>query len=289
MREQSLYFAYGSNLDAADWSVWCEEQGEETEPLVEVSPAWLVDWSMRFHYRSIRREGGAADVVPDGKGTAVPGVLFNLSPRGWALMDRKEGAPTHYERASVSVMTADGRSVTAITYVVAKEKRRSSLQTPTDAYAALIQGGLDNRNLSIQHLKSAIQKIDASSAIQYVFVYGTLMRGQSRWAQLKPWSSGPVRPGRVNGRLHHLGAYPGLRLEHDGIVHGELHRCECIEQALDELDRVEGWNARRPEDGLYARLPVAVDVGDGSVWAWTYVVNHLPSTAMPIHGGRWAA
>ena len=204
MREQSLYFAYGSNLDAADWSVWCEEQGEETEPLLEVSPAWLVDWSMRFHYRSIRRGGGAADVVPDGKGAAVPGVLFNLSPRGWVLMDRKEGAPTHYERASVSVMTADGRSVTAITYVVAQEKRRSSLQAPTDAYAALIQGGLEKRNLSIEHLKTAIRKIDASSAIQYVFVYGTLMRGQSRWAQLKPWSSGPIRPGRVNGRLHPL-------------------------------------------------------------------------------------
>ena len=81
-------------------------------------------------------------MVPDSKGTAVPGVLFNrVSPRGWALMDEKEGHPTHYERASVSVMTADGKVVDGHHVRRCAGKATISLQTPTDAYAALIEQG----------------------------------------------------------------------------------------------------------------------------------------------------
>ena len=116
MNQETLYFGYGSNLDAEDWAAWCRKRGADPTSMVELGPAWLLDHSMRFHYRSTGRGGGAADVVRDSRGTAVPGALFSLSEAGREWMNRKEGHPVYVRRRSV--MTAVRDVVKAITYVV---------------------------------------------------------------------------------------------------------------------------------------------------------------------------
>ena len=287
MGEERFYFGYGSNLNAADWESWCVERAADPTSMKCVGSAWLLDHSMRFHYRSTGRKGGAADVVADGKGTAVPGAIFSLSDKGWELMDKKEGHPRYYQRVPVQVVTVDGRVINAITYTVTPERRKTSLVIPTETYAHLIQEGLLERNLPIQHLKLSIEKYDSSSRLEHVFVYGTLMRGESRWPQLKPWSSGDVDEGCVTGRLYHLGAYPGVRLDESGAVHGELHRCEDIEKTLETLDLIEGHDVLSPGEGLYVRVPVSVQTANGTVWAWTYVINKVPNASRPLQDGRW--
>ena len=122
-----------------------------------------------------------------------------------------------------------------------------------------------------------------------MFVYGTLMNHGQRWAQLEPWSSGPVRDGSVVGRLYDLGAYPGLRPDDQGVVHGELHRCDDLAGALGELDVIEGHNAFDPSEGLYIRAPVLVRTASGSVWAWTYIINAIPDHASVVPDGRWTS
>ena len=104
---------------------------------------------------------------------------------------------------------------------------------------------------------------------------------------MRPWVSDGPSTGHVQGRLYHLGHYPGLRLDEEGIVHGEVYRCEDINGALGELDSIEGVDADAPDSGLYLRMPVRVETGAGSQWAWTYVINRLPSTAFRLDEGRW--
>ena len=104
MSEKTLYFGYGSNLDHEDWSGWCEDRDLDPSGLVELGPAWLPDFDMKFHYYSNGREGGAADVVYAGPGHAVPGALFEMDEKAHKAMDRKEGHPNYYERRDVNVI-----------------------------------------------------------------------------------------------------------------------------------------------------------------------------------------
>ena len=50
--EVVLYFAYGSNLDFDDWSRWCKQKQKDPSGLVELEPAFLPDYELRFHYYS---------------------------------------------------------------------------------------------------------------------------------------------------------------------------------------------------------------------------------------------
>lgn len=286
MDSKTLYFGYGSNLNRSDWERWCAEKGYDASLLTPVEAAWLPDFSLRFHYRSSGRKGGAADVVPDCRGTAVPGMLFSLSEGAWDQLDKKEGHPRYYTRCPVRVITTSGDFVEATTYVVVSEKKEPQLVPPADEYHAVVLDGLMNHKLSIEHLKKAIESFEANSTLEHVFVYGTLMQGEQRWPQLSSWSS-HVQQGSISGGLYHLGAYPGLRLDEQGTVHGELHRCEDITNALAVFDQIEGCDEANPLNGLYLRVPVQVNVEGATVWAWTYVINRLPADAQRLERGRW--
>lgn len=89
---------------------------------------------------------------------------------------------------------------------------------------------------------------------RYVFVYGTLRKGEERDInRLRPaprW----IGQGSVAGVMHHLGSYPGLVLGGQGIVHGEVYAVEAeLERVLDEIEEV--WPQ---QTGEYAKREVAV-------------------------------
>ncbi len=108
---QSLYFGYGSNLNAADWSRWCSGKGySETSfdaSFKKVASAWLADYRPGFTVYSSTRSGGVLDIV-EAKGCVVPGVLFEVDEETVAKLDRKEGYPRFYKKLNVIVQTADG-------------------------------------------------------------------------------------------------------------------------------------------------------------------------------------
>ncbi len=89
---------------------------------------------------------------------------------------------------------------------------------------------------------------------RYVFVYGTLRKGEERDInRLRPaprW----IGQGSVAGVMHHLGSYPGLVLGGQGTVHGEVYAVEAeLERVLDEIEEV--WPQ---QTGEYAKREVAV-------------------------------
>ena len=85
----AVYFAYGSNLDWQNWSEFCARHGADPHCMKPIEPAFLPDVELVFNYRSVLREGGALNIRPR-KGQVVHGMLFEVTDRGWEVLDRKE-------------------------------------------------------------------------------------------------------------------------------------------------------------------------------------------------------
>ena len=99
----------------------------------------------------------------------------------------------------------------------------------------------------------------------YIFVYGTLMKGQRNYAHyLAP--AEPCATAVLNGyRMFDIGSFPGI-VRGRGDVKGEVYRVNA--QQLAAIDRLEG------EGDLYIKTPVNVMVTDDScLRANVYVYN----------------
>ena len=103
-----------------------------------VAVARLPNHRLDFTRYAARRQGGVADVVR-ARGDAVWGVLYNVPPEEMAALDRKEGVAANvYQRKRVTVATAPGPRVRAVTYTVIDKEPG---QTPSDYYLGLILSG----------------------------------------------------------------------------------------------------------------------------------------------------
>ncbi len=112
-----------------------------------------------------------------------------------------------------------------------------------------------------------------------LFVYGTLQSGEERHGLVAGLAR---RPARTRGRLYHLPAgYPGLLLDGDGTVHGELLD-PPDDRLLGLLDQVEGV-----DEGLFRRVLRPVSVGLRPYRAWVYELCTLPRGARLVADGRW--
>lgn len=114
-----LYFAYGSNLDAAQMRARCRN-----DALAPQGVALLPGHRLGFTHRSSIRHGGVADVIPAAD-AEVWGGLYDLSEAEFQLLDGFEGTPYVYRRQAVTVWR-DGdvrRAVEATTYVIVKRIR----------------------------------------------------------------------------------------------------------------------------------------------------------------------
>ena len=307
MAEKTLYFGYGSNLDNDDWADWCKDRGYDPDGMTEIGAAWLPEYSMKFHYHSTGRSGGAADVVRIGPGAAVPGVLFHLDAQSLAAMDIKEGVSANcYEQRIVNVCTPDGNVHEALTYTVVKGKRENRHIAPTEQYQRLVRAGLELRGLPTDDLENAIQDGGPHFPIPHVFIYGTLLQGESRHViiqDLSPISSGPATTAKVV--LLDLGQFPGMILAGTGagavggvdagvvaesVVKGELYTFSDMFTVLQYLDEIEGYYGAGDDGSLFRRVLIEVDVEGEKMWAWAYFYNGTQgkNSAWPvIESGDW--
>jgi len=106
-----------------------------------------------------------------------------------------------------------------------------------------------------------------SEIVSNVFVYGTLMPGESNYRQIEDFVI-DYKPGTIDGVLVDLGAYPAL-VPGEGYVKGIMLRVK--QEALEITDRIEGYHRDR-DRCLYLREEVAVRFEDGQeAVAWTYL------------------
>jgi gamma-glutamylcyclotransferase (GGCT)/AIG2-like uncharacterized protein YtfP len=118
------YFAYGSNMDAAQMAVRCKGH-------VLVGAARLAD------HRFMIMERGFATVVP-APGEVVHGVVWALTPNDEKALDYYEGVRHgHYARELVRVTLADGGDLEVLTYVASD----TGSGTPKESYIGRIVAG----------------------------------------------------------------------------------------------------------------------------------------------------
>lgn len=177
--DNTLYFAYGSNLNTADWEAFCQRIGADPQSIEPIDTAILPDHALAFDYYSSSRGGGALNLRPQ-RGHIVHGMLFKASAEGWAALDRKEGSPHCYQRQSFTTLLANGRAQPATSYVVTPARRHpSGFCAPTAEYAGIVRRGLQHWQLPDSGLKAALRAEDSAAEIDHVFVYGTLREGES--------------------------------------------------------------------------------------------------------------
>jgi gamma-glutamylcyclotransferase (GGCT)/AIG2-like uncharacterized protein YtfP len=284
---QPLYFAYGSNLNHADWQRWCRDNGHPPDSIRPVGTATLADRELVFHYYAGSRGGGALDLRRR-RGQAVDGVLFAVSPAGWIALDAKEGVPNSYQRHPCTAIRPDGSHTPAITYLVVPERRRAFI-APTDAYRTLVHDGLRAYGLDTAMLDQVAAGIAPQPTVTGIFVYGTLLRTETRHYILAEHGLTSVQPATVAGRLVNLGRYPALVLDDQGgSVSGECADMRLPAKTLARLDRFEDARTGGDPGGLYRRTLVTATLEDGQTRrVWTYVIDTPPSGAAALPGGRW--
>ena len=98
----------------------------------------------------------------------------------------------------------------------------------------------------------------------YVFTYGTLLRGERNHHYLK--DDDFVCTGCIRGfKMFNLGTYPGIEYG-DGRVLGELYLVD--DATLEKLDYLE------EEGSLYIRVISRVYTDDNEYESYVYVYNH---------------
>lgn len=115
-----------------------------------------------------------------------------------------------------------------------------------------------------------------------IFVYGTLMSGESAHALLAPYVQRSMTATLSDVELYDLGAYPVL-VTGVGTVYGELYWLADAkyDETLRQLDRYEGTSYER-------RLhSIAVNGSDSLVEAWVYVGRDRQTAASKIECGDW--
>lgn len=128
--------------------------------------------------------------------------------------------------------------------------------------------------------------------LNYVFVYGTLMKGEQRFNHpaIIPFRSG-IKEGHIIGaELYDLGDYPGMVLtgNKDAIVYGEVQEFISIERIIKILDRLERFNPTDLKSSLFRREEVNVILEDGKeLRAYAYIYNQPIKNAKKIPSGRW--
>ena len=100
-------------------------------------------------------------------------------------------------------------------------------------------------------------------SLHFVFVYGSLRRGNAGAMSVRFPDATYVAEGRVRGSLYNLGAYPGLVLDGAAsVVTGEVY--EVDDDTLSRLDRFELTSD-------YSRKQVEVEHGSERTDCWIYV------------------
>jgi gamma-glutamylcyclotransferase (GGCT)/AIG2-like uncharacterized protein YtfP len=144
MTDSTIYFAYGSNLDP----VGMELRGPTAEPLAAAS---LNDWQLTFR--------GVADIEP-AEGEVVNGALWLCQPEDIDSLDMYEGHPHFYRQRMVTVQSAGGREVEAMTYVMVPPYRDRN-QAPGGWYVETIADGYRFFELNLSSLGRALGRVSS--------------------------------------------------------------------------------------------------------------------------------
>ena len=139
MAEDTLYFAYGSNINLEHMAYRCPDA-------TVVGPVAVENYELLF------RRGGFATIAPS-EGGKVHGLLWSITPDCERSLDRYEGYPRFYDKRMVTVRDGEGRSLSVMAYIMDERFREPML--PSATYYNGILEGYQQNGLPVAALKKA--------------------------------------------------------------------------------------------------------------------------------------
>ena len=160
-----LYFAYGSNMEEGEMDGLCEKCKRDCKRDCD-GPAFsfqevakLYDYQLAFNRCSILRGCGVADII-ERRGSFVEGVMYNVPEKCVCALRKKEGYPTAYDEITVTVKSAKGRRVEALTYAVRRKSGR--FIPPNEEYKTRILRGAEFHGLGEQYIREVLEPVPTS-------------------------------------------------------------------------------------------------------------------------------
>lgn len=139
--KETLYIAYGSNLNLPQMAVRCP-----TAKVVGASE--LKDYELLFRGSPYQ----AVATVEPKEGSTVPVLLWKIREADELSLDHYEGYPSFYEKQTMEV-ELDGKPVSAMVYVMTPGRR---FGIPSGYYADVIRQGYETAKFDTQILEDAI-------------------------------------------------------------------------------------------------------------------------------------
>ncbi|UWG97488.1 gamma-glutamylcyclotransferase [Dehalobacter sp. DCM] len=143
MKAETLYIAYGSNLNLPQMSFRCP-----TAKVVGTSE--IKDYELLF------RGGWKSSVatVEPLKGSSVPVLLWKLKERDLQALDRYEGYPSFY-RKEILPVELKSKTIPAMVYIM---NDGHPLGSPSDYYLDTIMEGYQSAGFDTEFLEQAVEK-----------------------------------------------------------------------------------------------------------------------------------
>ncbi|MBQ1491264.1 MAG: gamma-glutamylcyclotransferase [Blautia sp.] len=141
---RTLYLAYGSNLSVKQMALRCPDAEI-------VGKAIIPDWRLVFKLH--------ADIIPE-KGSYVPVLVWSISDKDEAALDRYEGFPRYYVKKDFDVTMTDlegnnPKAVTAMAYIMTEGH---FLREPDLFYYMVLQDGYEAFGFDMTLLRKALQE-----------------------------------------------------------------------------------------------------------------------------------
>lgn len=127
-----LYFAYGANMPVEHMRWRCPDA-------VPIGAIMLRDWRLVFCQHA---------TIEPSPGSAVPGCLWNITPRCEQSLDLFEGFPTYYNKMWLE---QDGD-----TFMCYDMNPPLSYSAPAPSYVDTLQQGYEDWNLPVDYLDEAL-------------------------------------------------------------------------------------------------------------------------------------
>ena len=143
MKKETLYIAYGSNLNLPQMAFRCP-----TAKVVGASE--IKDYELLFRGS---RSGAVATVEPLA-GSSVPVLLWKIQSQDELALDRYEGYP-HFYRKELCPVELDGKPLGAMVYVMNEGR---PLGAPSDYYLNTIYEGYQSAGFDTEFLEQAVEK-----------------------------------------------------------------------------------------------------------------------------------
>lgn len=145
MERENYYIAYGSNTNVRQMALRC--------PNAEAVGTGVIE-NYRLTFKTLYSSAFAT--VEPCEGETVPVVVWTISRRDEASLDRYEGVPTHYTKERLEVIM-NGKAVSSLVYVM---NPRAVPQLPSKGYFDVVLSGYHSFGLNEQILYDVWHRIE---------------------------------------------------------------------------------------------------------------------------------